>query len=84
MVERQVALVTGSSRGIGKEIAIELARNGWCVALNYFNDPRPMVDATMAEICSIQLCLALRKRIEAQSRKRRTPFAILKSAIILR
>ncbi len=30
-----VALVTGSSRGIGRGIALELARAGWSVAINY-------------------------------------------------
>jgi 3-oxoacyl-[acyl-carrier protein] reductase len=54
MIERQAALVTGASRGIGKEIALELARNGCRVAVNYFNDPQPMVDATMAQIRAIQ------------------------------
>jgi NAD(P)-dependent dehydrogenase (short-subunit alcohol dehydrogenase family) len=44
------ALVTGASRGIGKEIALELARAGSRVAVNYFHDPASMVDATMAEI----------------------------------
>ena len=48
------ALITGASRGIGKEIALELARNGYRVAVNYFNDPAPMVDATMGEIRSLQ------------------------------
>ena len=46
----QAALVTGASRGIGKEIALELARRGCRVAVNYYNDPQPMVDATVAEI----------------------------------
>jgi 3-oxoacyl-[acyl-carrier protein] reductase len=50
MSEGHRALVTGSSRGIGKEIALELARNRYRVAVNYFNDPAPLVDATMAEI----------------------------------
>jgi len=49
-LQNQAALVTGASRGIGKEIALELARRGWRVAVNYFNDPQPMVDATIAEI----------------------------------
>lgn len=45
------AIVTGSSRGIGKEIALELARSG-CdrIAVNYFGDPAPLVEATVAEI----------------------------------
>lgn len=35
MLEHKVALVTGASRGIGKEVALELARNGADVVVNY-------------------------------------------------
>ena len=34
----KVAIVTGSSRGIGKGIAIELAKNGCCIVINYKNN----------------------------------------------
>jgi 3-oxoacyl-[acyl-carrier protein] reductase len=50
LLKGQAALVTGASRGIGKEIALELARNGCDVAVNYYNDPASMVAATVAEI----------------------------------
>lgn len=35
MAEKKVAVVTGASRGIGKEIALELARQGAFVVINY-------------------------------------------------
>ena len=35
MNENKVALVTGGSRGIGKEIALELAEKGFDIAINY-------------------------------------------------
>jgi 3-oxoacyl-[acyl-carrier protein] reductase len=35
MSESAVVLVTGASRGLGRGIAIELARNGYSVAINY-------------------------------------------------
>jgi len=45
------ALVTGASRGIGKEIALELARSGCShIAINYFDDSTSIVDATVAEV----------------------------------
>lgn len=51
LLPNHTALVTGASRGIGKEIALELARSG-CnrIAVNYFGDPASTADAAVAEI----------------------------------
>lgn len=35
MIENKVAMVTGSSRGLGKALAIELAKNGYDIVVNY-------------------------------------------------
>jgi NAD(P)-dependent dehydrogenase (short-subunit alcohol dehydrogenase family) len=43
------ALVTGSDRGIGKGIALELARAGCRVAINYYAEP-DLAEATVAEL----------------------------------
>lgn len=46
---RRVALVTGASRGIGRGIALELAREGWDVCVNYL-EHREAAQETAAEI----------------------------------
>jgi NAD(P)-dependent dehydrogenase (short-subunit alcohol dehydrogenase family) len=45
----RTALVTGGGRGIGREIALELARGGADVAVNYYVEPE-RADETAAEI----------------------------------
>src|SRR5215211_9242487 len=48
----RVALVTGGGRGIGREIALELARAGTHVAVNYYGEAE-RAHGTVAEIESL-------------------------------
>lgn len=48
----RTALVTGSTRGLGKQIALELARRGARVAMNYFGN-QEVADAAFAELQAI-------------------------------
>jgi NAD(P)-dependent dehydrogenase (short-subunit alcohol dehydrogenase family) len=48
----KTALVTGASKGIGKGIALELARAGCDVAVNYHSDAAG-AEATSTEICAL-------------------------------
>jgi NAD(P)-dependent dehydrogenase (short-subunit alcohol dehydrogenase family) len=51
-LESKTALVTGASKGVGKGIALELARSGYDVAVNYHSD-REGADATVTEISAV-------------------------------
>ena len=45
----KVALITGSSRGIGKQIAIKFAKNGYNIVVNYINKNEE-VEKTIEEL----------------------------------
>jgi enoyl-[acyl-carrier protein] reductase III len=61
--EGQVALVTGASRGIGRAIALELARRGAAIAFNYLKNHEAAREAE-AEITATGVqCLRLREHV---------------------
>ena len=43
MEERKTVLVTGASRGIGKEVALKYAENGYDVVINYVSDKTDVI-----------------------------------------
>ena len=49
MTENKVAMVTGSSRGLGKALAIELAKKGYDIVVNYARS-RSAAEETVKEI----------------------------------
>lgn len=56
-----IALVTGSSRGIGRAIAAQLAREGWAVCINY-RERRDCAEALAEQLtqegCRVMICQA--------------------------
>ncbi|MFB4165970.1 enoyl-[acyl-carrier-protein] reductase FabL [Alteribacillus sp. JSM 102045] len=52
MMDNKVALVTGSSRGIGKQIALKLAENGYHIVVNYARSKKAALE-TAEEIQSL-------------------------------
>ena len=57
----KVALVTGSSKGIGKEIVVELAKNNYDVVINY-NSSKDEAYKVQEEIAKCFTIFASRQR----------------------
>ena len=72
---KQVALVTGASRGIGRAVAARLARAGYAVGVNY-HERRDKADELVAELTAagceaiaIQADVAVRAEVDAMVRR---------------
>ena len=71
----KIALVSGSSRGIGRAVAAELARQGWAVCINYRvreDCARSLLEQLTAEGCRammVQADVSQRDQVEAMVRR---------------
>ena len=67
---RQVAIISGSSRGIGREIALELARRGMSVVVNY-RSGQAEANAVAAEVRALGVdCLCLQADVAVPEQAR--------------
>lgn len=59
MEDKKTAFITGAARGIGKEIAIKLAKEGYDVAINYrkMNDELEQLKAQIEQECNVKCAL---------------------------
>src|SRR5262245_4422790 len=70
-LENKVALVTGGSRGIGRAVALELARRGTAVVVNYNKSPEAaeevvkQIQATGGKAAAFQADVSDFKQAEA-------------------
>ena len=68
----KIALITGSSRGIGRAIAALLARSGWAVCINYrerHDCAEELAAQLTAEGCRVMVCQADVSDREAVTRR---------------
>ena len=73
----RVAMVTGASRGIGRAVAWEMARNGAAVAINY-RVSQALAESLAAEICAIGgQCMLIQGDVSIASEAQRVVKAVL-------
>ena len=70
-MNRQAAIVTGASRGIGRGIVIALAEQGWAVCVNYLGNVQAATEvASLVEEAGGQALVVQANVVEAADRQR--------------
>jgi len=77
MAENKVAMVTGSSRGLGKALAIELAKQGYDIVVNYARS-RSAAEETVKEIEALGRKAIMIRANVGDVKKLRTMFEVVK------
>lgn len=76
-LQGKVALITGASRGIGRRIALDMAREGADIALNYKNS-REAAESLAAEVKAMgRRCLAVQADVSEEGPVRRMVEAVI-------
>ena len=71
MIEKRVAIITGSSRGIGRGIAEQLSADGLAVVINYANSKQPADELVSRIVSEGGQAIAVQASVaDAEDRKR--------------
>jgi NAD(P)-dependent dehydrogenase (short-subunit alcohol dehydrogenase family) len=65
--DKQIALVTGASKGIGRGIALQLAERGFAIVINYFADEKGARETAEAVKSSGQTALIIQANVGIKS-----------------
>ena len=77
-MDRKVALITGGSRGIGKTVAIEMAKKGYDIAITYYQN-KEKAEAVQSQVRELGArCLVVKCDISVESEVKNLVYQVVK------